>query len=341
MSTNTQDILALSKPLCERYVEIDDLLSYPEIVGDKPYYLSLLKEKNALHKTYELSSVLNKNLAEKLSCEQALFSCDTQEECELISQEIVSLSAIITKTTTLLLGEFTAVSEGSDIILELTADNKLSMEFCQALSDMYVKFCKTAGYNVTVQTQADGKSTKNAILVVDGIGAYALLKNESCRHTELSGGGTASVSIVTYHKQIKEEIDLLNKDIRIDIFNSSGAGGQNVNKVETAVRVTHLATGIVVTCQDERSQLQNKERAMRVLKERLQTLQDTTYLEEITNSKKMQRLAMAKSGTRIYNTQTGLITDARAKTTLPIAAIRSGNIIDLLQSLAVNSQYGN
>ncbi len=336
MSTDAQSILNKTKPMCLRYAEIEDLLSYPEIVADKPYYMALFKEQNALHNIYVNSNLLQSLLQEKLACQTELQNTKSTEDCSLLAEEIDKLSNTITTIVASLINELTETEKSSNIVLELVSDNKQSYGFCADLVDMYKKFASLAGYSLQSKVQNDADfGVKSAVFTITGAGAYTLLQYESIKHIAYFQDSKASVSVMTYHTQPLSETALSAKDIRVDIFNSSGAGGQNVNKVETAVRVTHLPTGTVVTCQDERSQLQNKERALATLTERLQAKENSAYLAEITKIKKAQRLAMGKNGVRTYKYPDGVITDTRTTSTLPLTVLRSGDIVELLQSLTL------
>ncbi len=341
MLSHTTQLLELSKPLCKRYAEVEDLLSYPEIIADKPYYLKLLREKTSIQTAANLSDKLASLMAEHNSCRAALNEDICPEENKFFAQELAKLAQNITKTTSALMAELTKVTEESDIVLELVADNRHSAVFCNDLVNMYIAFAKVSGFNVIIEstTTADG-GIKNATITIEGSGVYSLLQNECIKHTAIIPNGTASVSVVIYHKQQQQDIVINSKDIRMDIFNSSGAGGQNVNKVETAVRVTHLPSGIVVTCQDERSQLQNKERALLTLKDRLLERETQQYRTQVAASRKSQRMAMGKTGTRIYDFVLDTIEDCRSNTKLPISAVKNGEITMLLQSLIL-TEKGN
>ncbi|MFI3229418.1 MAG: peptide chain release factor-like protein [Bacillota bacterium] len=339
MLEHATNILNLSKPLSARHADVEDLLSYPEIVADKPYYLKLLREKNNLQQTAALNHTLSSLIAEYNSCASALSDSVNSTENQFFTQELAKIERDIVQSATTLMAELTKVNEESDIVLELVADNKQSALFCADLLNMYVNFIKTVGFKSSVErTPNPDGGIKNSTITIEGNGVYALLKNESIRHTAIFATGTASVSVVAYHKQKQEDIVINSKDIRMDIFNSSGAGGQNVNKVETAVRVTHLPTGIVVTCQDERSQLQNKERALETLKTRLEENINTTYKNSVVATRKSQRSAMGKTGIRIYNFVQNTIEDARTTTRLPIASLKNGEIIMLLQALIISTK---
>ena len=186
---------------------------------------------------------------------------------------------------------------------------------------------------------------KEAIYSVSGKGAYKLLKYESGVHrvqrvpaTETQGRIHTSAATVAVLPEAEEvEVEILDKDIRIDIFHSGGAGGQNVNKVASAVRITHFPTGIVVTCQDERSQLKNKERAFKVLRSRIYDL----YNSQNAKAREDNRRSMVGSGDRserirTYNFPQSRVTDHRiGLSQYNLDAFMMGDISSMVEALTI------
>ena len=219
--------------------------------------------------------------------------------------------------------------------------------FAAELCRMYANYC--AGHRLRVEeievnaTELGG--VKEAVYNVSGAGAYKLLKYESGVHrvqrvpaTETQGRIHTSAATVAVLPEAEEvEVEILDKDIRIDIFHSGGAGGQNVNKVASAVRITHFPTGIVVTCQDERSQLKNKERAFKVLRSRIYDF----YNGQNAKAREENRRSMVGTGDRserirTYNFPQSRVTDHRiGLSQYNLEAFIMGDIDSMVEALAI------
>ena len=219
--------------------------------------------------------------------------------------------------------------------------------FAGELCRMYLNYC--AAHRLRVE-EMDINATelggvKEAIYNVTGAGAYKMLKYESGVHrvqrvpaTETQGRIHTSAATVAVLPEAEEvEVEINDKDIRIDIFHSGGAGGQNVNKVASAVRITHFPTGIVVTCQDERSQLKNKERAFKVLRSRVYDF----YNGQNAKAREENRRSMVGSGDRserirTYNFPQSRVTDHRiGLSQYNLEAFIAGDIDSMVEALAI------
>lgn len=224
--------------------------------------------------------------------------------------------------------------------------------FAGDLFKMYQRFADINNYKLEIIdfNESEKGGFKEIVFQLSGENAYGTMKYESGVHrvqrvpeTEANGRVHTSAATVAVLPEVDDvEIDIKEENLRIDIYRSGGAGGQNVNKVETAVRMTHLPTGIVVTCQDERSQLKNREKAMKVLKSRLYELESSKQQEEISQNRKL----MVKSGDRsekirTYNWPQNRVTDHRLTgedKNFPLREIIEGDLKTIIERLKIQER---
>ena len=244
-------------------------------------------------------------------------------------------------------------NDSKNIIMEIrgAAGGDEANIFAGDLFRMYTRFAEKQGFTYQVYNSVEGTAGGYAQIefIIKGNGAYSLLKYESGSHrvqrvpvTESNGRLQTSTATVLVMPEADEdvEIDINPNDLRIDIYRSSGCGGQGVNTTDSAVRITHLPTGLVVTCQNERSQIQNKEQAMKVLKSRLYELQEQERLEKEGNERR------SKIGTgdraekiRTYNYPQNRVTDHRIGfTTNSLDRVMDGALDDIINALIQEDQ---
>lgn len=217
--------------------------------------------------------------------------------------------------------------------------------FAGDLFRMYLKFCENKGWKTELVDQSEGTvgGFKEVVFNVIGDNAYGILKFESGVHrvqrvpkTETQGRiHTSAASVVVLPEAEEFDIDLQDKDIRKDTFCSSGPGGQSVNTTYSAIRLTHIPTGIVVSCQDEKSQLKNLAKAMKVLRSRIFEIEYSKYLEEIAGKRKtMVSTGDRSAKIRTYNWPQGRVTDHRINLTMyNLSAIIDGDISEIIEKL--------
>ena len=331
-----------------RFLEIEKLLADHQTLNQPQKYKKLSKEFSEI-KTVVEKFRRWKKLDKELKETQKLTEEQDSEMVDLAKEEVEKID----KKKEKLQGEITALLNPPDsdakrnAIVEIragTGGEEASL-FAAALFRMYSKFAETKHWHIEVMnTNFTGKGgMKEIVFEIEGVGAYGLLRYESGIHrvqrvpvTESSGRIHTSAATVAVFPEIKEqELNIEPKDVRVDVFRSSGCGGQSVNTTDSAVRITYLPTGTVVTCQDERSQYKNKAKAFQVLRARLnQEIQDKKQ-KEISKFRKTQVGSGDRSEKiRTYNFPQNRLTDHRFNLTFyRLNNIMDGNLEELFEAL--------
>jgi peptide chain release factor 1 len=336
----------------ERLEELDALLSQPEIAGDMDRYRRLTREHADLTPVVALYRQYRQVEADQKSASDMLADPELRElaEAELADGEakIVQLEAAL--QTALLPKD---PNDERNIFLEIRAGTggDESALFAGNLLRMYTRYAERCGWKVEIVSENPGEvgGYKEAIVRIVGHGAYSRLKFESGGHrvqrvpeTESQGRIHTSACTVAVMPEADEvgEIDINPADLRIDTYRASGAGGQHINKTDSAVRITHLPTGIVVECQDDRSQHKNKAQAMSVLAARLKDRElQAQHAAEASARKSLIGTGDRSDRIRTYNFPQGRITDHRINLTLyKIDAVMDGDLTELLDALAAEHQ---
>jgi peptide chain release factor 1 len=336
----------------DRYNELSTFLSEPNAMDDRAKWLEMTKEHSNLSEivaAYDEYSSSETQLAEA----KAMLGDHLDAEMkDLVQTEIADLEAAIThqeeSLRTLLLPK--DPNDDKDVLLEIragTGGEEASL-FGADLLRMYLRFAERHGYKVEFidENMTELGGVKEVVLSLSGRhGAYSRLKFESGVHrvqrvpeTESSGRIHTSAATVAVLPEVDDvQIEIKEGDLRIDTYRSSGAGGQHVNKTSSAIRITHLPTGLVVACQNERSQLQNKEQAMRMLKSRLyELLQGEQDAAQAGLKKSLVGSGDRSERIRTYNFPQGRVTDHRIGMTLyKLDAFMDGDLDEMIDGLIV------
>ena len=335
--------------LLVRYEEIMSELSEPDVANDANRFRKLMKEQSDLTPIVEAFREYKKS---KQAIEDALVMLDEEsdeEMKELAKEELNEAKANVAeledKLKILLLPK--DPNDERNVIVEIRggAGGEESALFSAVLFRMYSMYAEKKGFKIEIinanETEIGGY--KEISFMIEGEGAYSRFKYESGVHrvqrvpeTESQGRvhtSTTTVAVLPEAEDVELEIDP--NDLKIDTFRSSGAGGQHINKTSSAIRITHLPTGMVVECQDERSQYKNKDKALKVLKSRLLKEKQDKQASEIAENRKMQVGTGDRSERiRTYNYPQGRVTDHRIGLTLyKLEEILNGNLDEVIDAL--------
>lgn len=333
-----------------RFDELTELIAAPEIVADNKYWRHLVNERSGIEELAEKHVELKKAVFDAERCEKLLEETTDAELKKLLAEELADIESRcegLCRDINILLSP-ARPSDIKNACLELRAvePTEDSENFAYRLFEMYKLYAEEQGLFVEIDDIFRTAQTglKYVFFNVNGKGAYGKLRYESGLHKAVGmesklitkKSGTATAAVYVFPEEAITDIDISEKDIRIDLFHSGGAGGQNVNKVQTAVRITHIPTGIVVTCQDERSQLKNKQRAMKTLNSKLMDMNKRQREQEHASSKKEQfDKAVADKKVRTYNFQSRQVTDHRAKLQVGLEKTLQGNIDVFTDAIAL------
>ncbi|MFC1865411.1 peptide chain release factor 1 [Chloroflexota bacterium] len=338
----------------KRYLELEQQLAAPETTSDLNKLQELAQERAGLEHLVSLYRRYE-NAADTLEITKAMLNEEMDDEMSvMVKQEIENLEpqleSLLQQLKLSLLPK--DAKDERDIIMEIragTGGNEAGL-FAADLFRMYSHYAQIKRWKaeiIDVNETAIG-GIKEIILEIKGKGAFSRLKYERGVHrvqrvptTESSGRihtSTATVAVLPVAKEV--EVDINPNDLRIDIYHSGGAGGQNVNKVATAVRITHLPSGLVAVCQDERSQLRNRHKAMEVLRSRLLDIEQRKQAGDITQERRSQVGSGERAEKiRTYNFPQDRITDHRGGLSFSnMPKILEGELDNLIDAIATSEQ---
>lgn len=338
----------------EKYDELTEQLSKPEVISDQNKFQKYAKAHS------DLSDIVSryreyKSLIQQINDAQEMLKEEQEEDFkEMLLEELESLKekkGMAEHDLRVLLLPRDPNDEKS-VIMEIRAGTggEEAALFASNLFRMYTRYAELQGWKIDIMDShyTDIGGIKEIIFVVDGQGVYSRLKYESGVHrvqrvpTTESGGrihtSAATVAVLPEAEEVEVEIDP--NEIRVDVYCSSGPGGQSVNTTQSAVRLTHVPTGLVVTCQDEKSQHKNKAKAMRVLRARLKDIMEAELNAEMAGTRKSQVGSGDRSERiRTYNFPQGRVSDHRINLTLhKLDLVLEGQLNEIIDALIANDQ---
>ena len=349
MSENT--LLSRLEGLQLRFEEVGLLITDPAVIGDMKRFVKLTKEYRDLEKISK-ATLRYKQVLGTIEEARAILETENDAEMKEMAKEELdncnsTLPALEEEIKLLLIPA--DPEDGKNAIVEIrggTGGDEAAI-FAGDLFRMYAKYCEIKGWKIEVTSFNEGTAGgyKEIIFTVSGENVYGILKYESGVHrvqrvpaTETQGRVHTSAATVAVLPEAEEfDVEINEKEIRTDIFCASGHGGQSVNTTYSAIRLVHIPTGITVQCQDEKSQLKNKAKAMVELRSRIYNMEHQKYLDEIAGKRK----TMVSSGDRsakirTYNYPQGRITDHRINYTIyNLTAFMDGDIQDCIDHLIV------
>ena len=333
----------------QRFIEVGELLTQQEVLSDMEKYVKLNKEYKSLQPIIESYEKYKLALTNISSTKELLGTEKDEEMREMAKAELEALNQQIPEMEEEIKMLLIPVDpeDEKDAVIEIragTGGDEASI-FAGDLFRMYSKFFEQKGWKAEINRYSEGTAGgyKEIVMSVSGDGVYGLMKYESGVHrvqrvqqTETQGRiHTSAASVVVLPEADEFDVVIKNEDIRKDTYCSSGPGGQSVNTTYSAIRLTHVPTGIVVTCQDEKSQLKNYDKALAELRTRLYNLEYQKYLDDVAHKRKtMVSTGDRSAKIRTYNYPQGRMTDHRINYTVyNLPSILDGNIQEVIDRL--------
>ena len=338
------------KAVESRYEEIGELLMDGAVVADQEQYKKLMKEHKQLSPMVDKFNDLRRAMTQNADAQEMLGDSALDAELRLMAEEEFAQ----TKSQIELLTDELKImllprdpNDDKNVIVEIRggAGGEEAALFVGSVMRMYFMFAESRGFKAEVISASETElgGYKEVSFMIEGDGAYSCMKYESGVHrvqrvpeTESSGRiHTSTVTVAVLPEVDEVEMEINPADLKIDTFRSSGAGGQHINKTESAIRITHIPSGMVVECQDERSQHKNKDKAMKVLRSRLYEQAQAEQTDKIAEERKSQVGTGDRSERiRTYNYPQGRVTDHRIGLTLyRLEQILNGDLSEIVEAL--------
>jgi peptide chain release factor 1 len=349
-----QQVVKLAEETLARYEALTEELSDPNVYSDRRRYAEVAKEHARMRRGAEWSRELLDAIEEGREARELIPTAESAEEREFYAAEARTAEKKAEEMTEKIRAELIDRDPNDDknVILEIRAGagGDEAALFASELYEMYTRYAERLGFKhrTLSSNPAEVGGYKEVIVEIEGDRAYSMFKHEGGTHrvqrvpkTESQGRihtSTATVAVLPEAEDV--EVEVSPNDLEVDVYRSSGPGGQSVNTTDSAVRITHKPTGLVVTCQDEKSQLQNKEQAMRILKSRLLERE----IRERQEREGAIRLAQVGSGdrsakVRTYNFPQSRVTDHRVGlTSHDLEGILGGDLEEFTQALAAKER---
>jgi peptide chain release factor 1 len=337
-----------------RYEQLNELLSDPEVVSDPDKLREYSKEQSDLQETVDTFREYRAHKETIVESRGMLDETDDKEMIEMLKEEIAAsqreLPILEERLKLLLIPK--DPNDDKNVIMEIrgAAGGDEAQIFAGDLFRMYSRYAESMGWRTEIvdANSSDHGGYKEISFLIQGNGAYSKLKFENGAHRvqrvpETESGGrihtsTATVAVLPEVQDV--EVNIRNEDLKIDTYRSSGAGGQHVNTTDSAVRITHLPTGVVVTSQDEKSQIKNRERAMKVLNARIYDMMEQEAQAEYAEKRKTAVGTGDRSERiRTYNYPQNRVTDHRIGLTIQkLDQIIEGHLEDIISALTIEEQ---
>ena len=337
--------------ICNKYEELSAKSEQPDFYADPQKAAKLLREKNDLEPIVEAFHAYNQAQQDMADAQELMTDPEMKELCqETYAAAKAQKEALAEKIQILLLPK--DPNDEKNVIMEIRGGvgGEESALFAHSLYRMYTMYAESKRWTVTLlnynETELGG--VKEADFEIQGAGAYSRLKFESGVHRvqrvpETESGGrvhTSTATVAVLPEMEQAEVDIRPEDIEMQVYRSSGAGGQHINKTSSAVRLIHKPSGIVVACQEERSQVQNREKCMQMLASKLYQIEQERIESAVTSERRSQvGTGMRNERIRTYNFPQGRVTDHRIGLTLyKIDSIMDGALDELIDALVTADQ---